>query len=149
MKTHKLAIVCGVFVLVLAVGLPAQTETQVQFLAPAFDGFGGPHFKFSLLNGVPVMFGGGPSAGISLFPGSWLGGWLALTVGPGWAEVPDTGAGEPAGSGLLVIEPEAAVTVALGSSSAESGWAAPTGWRSPSSPWRGFDGGISAASARC
>lgn len=124
-------------------------ETQARSLVPGLDGFGGPHFKLSLLNGVPVMFGGGPayvlvnshlcvglsgsylegdsnelmmgyggpSLGVTLFPGSWLGGWLALTVAPGWAELPASAPGGPAGSGLLVVEPEAAATVALGSSS--------------------------------
>ena len=149
MKGMRSFVVCAAFLLALVFGLPAQARAQAQSLVPGLDGFGGPHFKLSLLNGAPVMFGGGPayaivnrwlsvgvsgsyregdadelmmgyggpSVGISLFPGSWLGGWLACSVGPGWAEVPDAGAGEPAGTGLLVIEPEAAVTIAFGSSS--------------------------------
>ena len=130
---------------VLSPLLPAQQRS----LAPDLAGFGGPHYKLTLLNGAPAMLGGGPayvavnqwfslgvngsypegdaeslmiayggpSMGITVPIASWLGVWMACTIGPGWAELPAGAPGGPAESALLVVEPEVALMIGLGSSS--------------------------------
>jgi hypothetical protein len=65
-----------------------------------------------------VMLGyGGPSVGFTIPVTPWLCGWLALTVGPGGADLPAGAPGGPAGTGLLVVEPEAALFVGIGQTS--------------------------------
>ena len=79
MKTIKRIVACGIFLLVLVFSLPAQARAQAQSLVPGLDGFGGPHFKLSLLNGAPVMFGGGPAYAI-------VNRWLSVGVSGSYRE---------------------------------------------------------------
>jgi hypothetical protein len=69
----------------------------------------------SLLPGLAGF--GGPSVGFTIPVTPWLCGWLALTVGPGGADIPAGAPGGPAGTGLLVVEPEAALFVGIGQTS--------------------------------
>ena len=124
-----------------AVGLVLAGATTAGAEAPAVGGMGGPHFRLTYIAGSPTLLGGGPaylildstlylglsgsymegnldefflaylgpSAGYLLFPDSWASLWLAGTAALG--ALSDPAAGE---SGVLVLEPEAALMLALG-----------------------------------